>query len=343
MDAFTTYHLAKIRQRELLDAAPAAHDGRAARRARRAARRAARSLRATPAHNRCIVTPRSSSCQRGRRSTTPLDGRQRREGRHADGRAGLLASRGPAGRCPRSCGVDVRLEPSDVVVAPQPSQQPLAGRPEAADRTTDLPADVSIAGAVVMVQQQQQAALGGVEAGQRPRTPSVTSSRPHMSTASSSAESALAPTSGESVGISRRSRWPTRAAARRVTVPSQASSVAGSRMPSAWLRNCNQTSCTTSSICSRRHASRAARRRTNGSHVTISSRIDAEHPRRAATSRVATFTGSRSAGRDVLGGMRRSSTFAAIVTASSDAHAMCPSTHLVRPATSSFAGGGCAS
>jgi len=37
MDAFTTY-LAKIRQRELLDAARAASDGAAARRARRAAR-----------------------------------------------------------------------------------------------------------------------------------------------------------------------------------------------------------------------------------------------------------------------------------------------------------------
>jgi len=49
MDAFTTYHLAKIRQRELLDAARAASDGRAARRARRAAKRAARSLRAAPA------------------------------------------------------------------------------------------------------------------------------------------------------------------------------------------------------------------------------------------------------------------------------------------------------
>ncbi len=49
MDAFTTYHLAKIRQRELLDAARAASEGRAARRARRAARRAARAPRATPA------------------------------------------------------------------------------------------------------------------------------------------------------------------------------------------------------------------------------------------------------------------------------------------------------
>ena len=49
MDAFTTYHLAKIRQRELLDVARAASDSRVARRARRAARRAARAPRATPA------------------------------------------------------------------------------------------------------------------------------------------------------------------------------------------------------------------------------------------------------------------------------------------------------
>ena len=49
MDAFTTYHLAKIRQRELLDAARAASDGTAARRARRAARRATRTPRDAPA------------------------------------------------------------------------------------------------------------------------------------------------------------------------------------------------------------------------------------------------------------------------------------------------------
>ena len=49
MDAFTTYHLAKIRQRELLDAARAARDGAVASKARRAARRAARLPRDTPA------------------------------------------------------------------------------------------------------------------------------------------------------------------------------------------------------------------------------------------------------------------------------------------------------
>jgi hypothetical protein len=49
MDAFTTYHIAKIRQRELLDAARDAHDGVAARRARRAARRASRTPREAPA------------------------------------------------------------------------------------------------------------------------------------------------------------------------------------------------------------------------------------------------------------------------------------------------------
>jgi hypothetical protein len=49
MDAFTTYHVAKIRQRELLDAARAAHDGAVARKARRAARRDARLRRETPA------------------------------------------------------------------------------------------------------------------------------------------------------------------------------------------------------------------------------------------------------------------------------------------------------